>query len=236
MNDSLASSEKPKDGLSFIHSSLDEAGLSHAEFRVYCHVNRRAGRHGVCDSALANIAAHCGYCDEVARCALKHLTGLNMLLMKYIPGVGTEYRLTAPREWKLDARPPLGKNPRGVRKSQGTPPRKSYHYPSEKVVPKGIPFKGSPMKGRISQPPMEDKEGWQLRKDLRESTDPQEISGIKAEIKRRQLVGKPQPQPVHPMKPKTSSKSIDIFKDLNAEQRAAMGKQLRAAVTATAPP
>lgn len=146
MNDRRAPSTTSRDGLSFIHSSLDDAGLSPAEFRVYCHVNRVAGRAGVCHAALSTIAQHCGYCDEIARAALKRLTDLNMLLKNYIPGLGTEYRLTSPRQWKMNAPAPLGKNPRGRRKSQGTPTRNSQDYPYEKVVGKGILDEGSPIK------------------------------------------------------------------------------------------
>jgi hypothetical protein len=41
-------SDKPKSGISWIHSSLDEAGLNPFEMRVYVHVCRRAGENGQC--------------------------------------------------------------------------------------------------------------------------------------------------------------------------------------------
>ncbi len=149
MNDSRAPSQTPRDGLSFIHSSLDDAGLAPAEFRVYCHVSRRAGRKGVCTESLSNIAQHCGYCPDppdVVRAALKCLTELNMLRKNYIVGEGNEYRLTPPREWKGNALAPPRKSQRGSKKSEATPAKKSHHHPSEKVTGKGIPVEGSPMK------------------------------------------------------------------------------------------
>ena len=52
-------------------------------------------------------------------------------------------------------------------------------------------------------PLLEKKEGWQLRKDLRETTDPGEREAINAELKRRQQVNrKPStPKPAAPPKP-----------------------------------
>lgn len=154
----------PGEGLSFIHSSLDDAGLEPAEFRVYCHINRRAGRTGVCNESLSNIARHCGYCDGIARAALKRLTALNMLRRNYVTGMGTEYRLNPPNQWKCNELAPLQENQRGSKKIEGTPANKSNHHPSEKVAGKGIPVEGNPMKGKKPSP-VRKREMWQLLKD-----------------------------------------------------------------------
>jgi hypothetical protein len=140
-------SRQPKDGLSFIHSSLDDYGLSPSEFRIYCHVNRRAGRPGKCSESLKNIAEHCQYCPDITRDALRRLTSLKILRLNYIKGHGNEYRLNPPREWApvaIDL--PLGKNTRGI-KSEGGPRKKSEGDPLEKVLPKGIPREGIPYEG-----------------------------------------------------------------------------------------
>lgn len=146
MNDSRAPAPAPRDGLSFIHSSLDDAGLTPAQFRIYCHVNRRAGRAGVCTESLSNIAEHCSYGDETTRDALKILTARQMLRRNEIAGVGVEYRLTPPREWTGNTLTPPRKKQRGSKKSEATPAKKSNHHPSEKVGVKGIPSEGIPKK------------------------------------------------------------------------------------------
>jgi len=89
---------------------------------------------------------HCGYCDEITRASLKKLTELSMLSRNYIPGKGTEYRLTSPEKWKAGAQGVVEQNSRGAKKSHHTPTENSQHYPSEKVAPKGIHFEGIPKK------------------------------------------------------------------------------------------
>jgi len=146
---SEAAPAKPKDGLSFIHSSLDDAGLAPAEFRIYCHVNRVAGRHGVCTQALTTIANHCGYCEDVTRTALKSLTARRLLRRRDIKGIGTEYRLNVPEKWRK-VHIPLRKK-RSGKKSQRSPVKKSKPHPSEKILGKGIPSEGIPSEGSNSK-------------------------------------------------------------------------------------
>ena len=43
----------------FIHSRLDDFGLTAPEFRVYCHLARRAGRTGRAWSSVQNISGVC---------------------------------------------------------------------------------------------------------------------------------------------------------------------------------
>jgi hypothetical protein len=140
---------KPKDGLSFIHSSLDDAGLAPAEFRIYCHVNRTAGRHGVCNQALTTIANHCGYCEDVTRAALKVLTAQRLLRRRDIKGIGTEYRLNIPEKWRK-VHIPLRKK-RSGKKSQPSPVKNSKPHPSKKTLGKGIPSEGILSEGSNSK-------------------------------------------------------------------------------------
>lgn len=141
---------KERDGLSFIHSSLDDAVLLPAEFRVYCHVSRVAGRHGVCSQALSTIAEHCEYCEEITRAALKILTARRMLRRNDIPGVGVEYRLNPPAHWLNVLQTPLREN-RSGKKSKGSPAENSQANPSEKITGKGIPSEGILSEGSISK-------------------------------------------------------------------------------------
>jgi hypothetical protein len=157
VNETRGQPEKPRDGLSFIHSSLDDAGLTPAPFRIYCHVNRAAGRNGVCNQALSTIARLCGYGDETTRDALKILTARRMLRRNEIAGVGVEYRLNPPAQWLTVApTPPPRKNRRG-RKPKGSPAGKPEAHPSEKIGVKGIPDEGihrKVLKGESNKPPV----------------------------------------------------------------------------------
>lgn len=56
----------------FVHSSLDDLGLSPQEFRVYGHLARRAGR-GVAFPAIASIAETCRIHPQTARRAVATL-------------------------------------------------------------------------------------------------------------------------------------------------------------------
>lgn len=159
MNESAATpDDKPRDGLSFIHSSLDDYGLTSAQFRVYCHVSRAAGRNGKCYQALGTIARHSGYCKDVAREALHFLTIHCLLSRKHVSGRSNEYRLNPPSEW---AKPvdPIGENQRGakiraMKNSEESPQEKSQGNGSEKIPPKGIPSEDI-HKGGVGQPVFE---------------------------------------------------------------------------------
>jgi len=60
----------------FVHSALDDAGLSPSEFRVFAHVSRR----GKCWAAVKTIAEHCRIHPDTARKCLKSLVERNFLL------------------------------------------------------------------------------------------------------------------------------------------------------------
>lgn len=64
-------------------------------------------------------------------------------------------------------------------------------------------------------PHLEKLQGWQLRKDLRETTDPKEIAAIKAEMKRReQAHRKPKPTTAPAAKQETQAMTIEQRKRL----------------------
>lgn len=64
--------------------------------------------------------------------------------------------------------------------------------------------------------PLQKKEGWKLRKDLRETSDPVERKAIQDELKRRESVGRnPAPaKPVTPAKPKPQPVPFEKRKEL----------------------
>lgn len=149
-------SGKIKDGLSFIHSSLDDFGLTPAQYRVYCHVNRVAGRVGVCYQSLKTIAEHCGYCEGITRAALRFLTDQRLLQRKDVSGIGVEYRLIPPGNW-LKPLPEnhRGKTDTGDKNSEVTPTKLLQGNPSQKNSPKGIPIEGIHERKRETKPRFE---------------------------------------------------------------------------------
>ena len=64
---------------SFIHASLDDAGLSPVEFRVFAHVLRRAGRDGLCFAGAASMAKSCRVNVKTLRKTLRALAGYGMV-------------------------------------------------------------------------------------------------------------------------------------------------------------
>jgi len=76
------------------------------------------------------------------------------------------------------------------------------------------------------RPPFENLKGWQLRKDLRETTDPAERLAINAELKRRANAGKPpvtpRPTPTKPPMQPASDEKLKAMAAQVAEQRRAI--------------
>ena len=83
----------------FVHSSLDDAGLTANEFRVYCHLARRAGNTGDAFPSVQTIADVCRMNRDTVWAALKSLTARGMLQRVPRPGLSTVYVLTTPEHW-----------------------------------------------------------------------------------------------------------------------------------------
>ena len=81
-----------------LSSKLDDAGLSSAEFRVYAHISRRAGR-GVAFPKIESIASTCRLNCDTVRKSLKTLNDRGMISRKERPGMTTEITLTEPGKW-----------------------------------------------------------------------------------------------------------------------------------------
>lgn len=88
----------------FIHSELDDFGLSPIEFRVYCRIARRAGR-GECIESIANMAQGCKVSEASIKRALKLLHDHKLVIREPRPGYTTIYRLTDPHHWISLERP-----------------------------------------------------------------------------------------------------------------------------------
>lgn len=85
----------------FVHSSLDDAGLSVYAFRVYCHIARRANRKGSAFPGADSMSSVCGMGRTKIKEAVKELEDRNMLVVHRTSG-GTKsnvYVLTSQSNW-----------------------------------------------------------------------------------------------------------------------------------------
>jgi len=86
----------------FVHSSLDDAGLSPYAFRIYCHIARRANKSNTAWPGLGSIAKVCSLSESAARRAINELEDRGMLTVKRcMGGSGTNIYCLEPKSfWK----------------------------------------------------------------------------------------------------------------------------------------
>jgi hypothetical protein len=144
------SSETPQTptgaALSFIHSTLDDAGLSPTEFRLYCHVLRRSGSSGYFDESGPNAARVCRVNQKTWRRSVKRLVDLHMLEAKPRTGATTIYKPASPNTWRSYPNGYLGTRLGTVSKRVGTLPKRIPGDPTQTNTHKGSPIEGSPLK------------------------------------------------------------------------------------------
>lgn len=124
----------------FVHSALDDAELSPVDFRIYCHLSRRAGS-GTAFPAAESIAKVCKINRDTVWASLARLEARGMVERVNRQGTSNVYLLTKPSKWK-----PSGK--------EGVAERRGLH-PAET---KGLPPSGKEGPLRIS-PLSKSKEG-----------------------------------------------------------------------------
>ena len=82
----------------FIHSDLDDAGLDSREFRVFCHILRRAGKGDAFPSG-PSIAAKCRINKDTVWVILKALEDRGMISRESRIGQSTSYQPTLSSKW-----------------------------------------------------------------------------------------------------------------------------------------
>jgi hypothetical protein len=82
----------------FVHSRVDDFGLTLRQFRVYCHLARRAGS-GVAFPGRRSIAKVTKMSKTSAVQAIRDLESLKLLEVTRTDGHTTHYHLTAPSKW-----------------------------------------------------------------------------------------------------------------------------------------
>ena len=129
----------------FVHSALDDLGLTPSEFRVYCHLARRAGS-GVAWPSVNSMARTCRLSPKTVRSALKSLTAQHLLTREEKAGSPTRYRITRPSEWRPNSDPcqniPGSKVNRGDTQIYQPPP--TQNRPGEGNPVQGNPSEGNP--------------------------------------------------------------------------------------------
>lgn len=97
----------------FIHSALDEFGLTAAEFRIYAHIARRATNSRAWPG-IDSMARICFLSKPTVIAAVRRLEEMGMLEVRRVEGRKNFYTLTRPSRWhgarlKIDNGGPTGK-------------------------------------------------------------------------------------------------------------------------------
>jgi DNA-binding transcriptional MocR family regulator len=82
----------------FLHSALDDAGLSCAAFRVLAHLSRRANGR-LAYPGIESMARTCRINRKTVREALKEIEARKMIVRVFRPGKSSTYNLTGPSQW-----------------------------------------------------------------------------------------------------------------------------------------
>lgn len=125
----------------FIHSSVDDAGLSPAEFRIYGHLARRAGANGAYPG-VDSMAKICQLAKATIIKSIRRLEELGMIRVVRISGVKSRYVLTRRSVWlittvTLNEQVPVQTRERGS-SNEVTPPVQTRE---RKVIQEGNPSK-----------------------------------------------------------------------------------------------
>ncbi|MFN3408374.1 MAG: hypothetical protein ACK45B_05235 [Limisphaerales bacterium] len=130
-------------GAPFIPAALDDAGLTPAQFRIFCRICRR----GDCTESVPRMATACGLERKTVWAAIRTLTARGMIRRVKRFGATSLLVATSPNAW---AKPvPNGSPSRlAIRagKRDATRPVCLPDNPSRLPAHKGSPFEGSPSK------------------------------------------------------------------------------------------
>ncbi len=130
----------------FVHSRLDDYGLTPTQFRIYCHLARRAGS-GAAWPSIEGIARVCRLHPKTVRSSLRVLAHHRLLSRQPRPGRTDLFKLTPPSSWHPTTSVADGhQSSTPVSDSQDGPPKASHHHPSQTEPPEGNPLEGNPMK------------------------------------------------------------------------------------------
>jgi predicted transcriptional regulator len=176
-------SDKNASQLSFIHSTLDDrTDLSPFDIRVYIRALRRAGRDGVLNESVPNIAKRINMHEATVRASLQTLCALNILLPTYRTGQTTIYSPVEPEHWHHPTQTAGVVKPEGggPLKPQGTSKVKPQGHPCGLTAPKVYPSEVTPSE----VPPMKGGAAPLVSGKMFAGEITREIKDLKDEIKR----------------------------------------------------
>lgn len=126
----------------FVHSLLDDSGISVYAFRVYCHIARRANRSGSAFPGMESIARVCKISESSAKRAVKELEERGLLEVRRSAGgsQSNTYILTSPSKWRTEnSREPESNRTGFPQNPVPTEPAPGSHRPA-KVIQEGNPI------------------------------------------------------------------------------------------------
>ena len=133
----------------FIHSRVDDLGLTMSEFRIYCHLKRRSNRES--RTAWPGINSMANVCRASRRTVINAIHGLEarkMIIVTRVEGEGNRYRLTRPSHWKDQCKIDADQC-----KIDTGPVQNGHRSPVQNEEPKVIHSEGNPMKNTPYSPP-----------------------------------------------------------------------------------
>jgi hypothetical protein len=142
----METSQENEMPVAFIHSALDDYGLTPAQFRIYCHIARRAGSGGSAFAGVDSMARTCQLHSKTVTRALAFLTARQLLAATRRPGRTTVYRLRPATAWVPQFSGEVSELPTSPHKPIPT-------HPSQSNTDEGNPLKGNPKKDSSPVPP-----------------------------------------------------------------------------------
>jgi len=143
------------DSPAFIHGSLDDYGLSKSEFRVYCHLARRAGE-GSAWPSVSTISKVCRLETKTVKRTLKDLVEYRLIGKQKRVGQTSVFKLLPIESWQPSPKGTPGSNHLAQKAPQGakrptTPPKRRPNHLAQKAPHEVTPLKllqeGTPSNG-----------------------------------------------------------------------------------------
>lgn len=138
----------------FIHSELDDYGLTPIEFRIYARLARRAGQHGKHSESIPNMAREFEVSIRTIQYTLKVLVACRLITRHPRAGKTDEYSLNPRSVWRNKselAAVRVQVKPSGATRARGVvqPERGVVVQPEidEGTPPEGTPLEGTPRLG-----------------------------------------------------------------------------------------
>lgn len=126
----------------FIHSSLDDIGLTPQEFRILAHLARRSNTEKKAWPGIDSMAKICRMHKETVIECIRTLETYKMIVVERKPGCGNIYRLTSPSKWDVSE---MGNGRNGGTEPVGNGERQRSERGNERKSREGESREGNPI-------------------------------------------------------------------------------------------